>query len=74
MNDCVFPSFCTDTFYTNSQFEAVQHDWLIKDIRKANENRHKVPWVVAFGREPLYCSYEDPAMACHKKISRVRKG
>ncbi|XP_005096461.1 acid phosphatase type 7 isoform X2 [Aplysia californica] len=68
-------SYSTDVFYTSEgKYASVQHDWLIKDLKVANENREKVPWVVAFGHEPMYCSYEDPDLACNKKTSLVKTG
>ncbi|GFO41119.1 purple acid phosphatase [Plakobranchus ocellatus] len=68
-------SFSTEIFFTdNGQYKASQHDWLIRDLKLANTNREAVPWVVAFGHRPMYCSYEDPSLECNHKASEVKKG
>ncbi|GFR74406.1 purple acid phosphatase [Elysia marginata] len=68
-------SFSSEVFYTNGgQYKTLQHDWLIRDIKLANKNRNNVPWVVAFGHRPMYCSYENPALECSKKGSDLKNG
>ncbi|KAK3764894.1 hypothetical protein RRG08_025415 [Elysia crispata] len=67
-------SFSTEVFFTGKEQTERQHDWLIRDIKLANRNRENVPWVVAFGHRPMYCSYEDPKLECNKKISDLKKG
>lgn len=68
-------SLSTEVFYTNGgQYKTLQHDWLIRDIKLANNNREKVPWIVAFGHRPMYCSYENPALECSKMGSDIKNG
>uniref|UniRef100_A0A915D374 Purple acid phosphatase n=1 Tax=Ditylenchus dipsaci TaxID=166011 RepID=A0A915D374_9BILA len=57
-----FIAFSTEFyFYWNYGFEqiAVQWEWLIKDLQKANANRKSVPWIITMGHRPMYCSTFD---------------
>lgn len=53
-----FPdSYSTEVFFVDNQDNVCkQYDWLLKDLIKANQNRHKQPWVIAMGHRPMYCS------------------
>ncbi|XP_035678872.1 acid phosphatase type 7-like [Branchiostoma floridae] len=33
-----------------------QHRWLEQDLRTADQNRARTPWILVFGHRPLYCS------------------
>jgi len=35
---------------------AVEREWLLRDLEKAQANRAKRPWIIVFGHHPLYCS------------------
>lgn len=35
-----------------------QENWLIKDLKKANENRQNVPWIIILNHHTLYCSVD----------------
>jgi hypothetical protein len=35
---------------------SVQVEWLKHDLKIANQNRHKQPWIIVFGHRALYCS------------------
>jgi hypothetical protein len=37
----------------------VQVEWLKNDLRRANQNRHRRPWIIVFGHRALYCSNYD---------------
>ena len=34
----------------------IQLQWLQEDLKKANENRQKNPWIIVAGLQPMYCS------------------
>ncbi|GFO21328.1 purple acid phosphatase [Plakobranchus ocellatus] len=69
-----FVSYSSEVFFThNGKYVNEQKDWLIRDLDKANNNRHKVPWIVVFGHRPLYCS-TNIGDDCSHSDSRVREG
>ncbi|KAI6176264.1 Purple acid phosphatase [Aphelenchoides bicaudatus] len=54
-----FVSFSTEAYYEIlNQKEQVQtqYNWLADDLKKANENRENVPWIVVLGHRPMYCT------------------
>lgn len=51
-----FVIYCAEfLFYDYPESELTQKNWLIADLKAANENRNRVPWVVLVGHRPLYC-------------------
>ncbi|RUS69926.1 hypothetical protein EGW08_022310 [Elysia chlorotica] len=69
-----FVSYSTEVFFTNfAMYVNDQREWLIRDLDKANKNRHNVPWVIVFGHRPLYCSTHI-GDDCSQPDSQVRKG
>ncbi|KAK7114474.1 acid phosphatase type 7-like [Littorina saxatilis] len=55
-----FISYSTEVFFTHHEAYACrQFYWLVDDLTKANTNRHNVPWVVAMGHRPMYCSNDN---------------
>ena len=51
-----FSTFNFDLFKDNKNLQAGMLKWLEADLKKANENRDKWPWVVVINHRPLYCS------------------
>lgn len=45
--------FWPDRFDT--QYMARMYNWLEEDLRKANENRADVPWIMVHAHRPFYC-------------------
>lgn len=39
-----------------ARWAAEQQRWLEEDLRRANGNRAKVPWIIAYQHRPFYCS------------------
>ncbi|XP_067651531.1 uncharacterized protein [Haliotis asinina] len=35
---------------------STQYLWMEQDLKKANQNRENVPWIMVFGHRPLYCT------------------
>ncbi|GMS80427.1 hypothetical protein PENTCL1PPCAC_2602, partial [Pristionchus entomophagus] len=71
-----FISFSTEVyFYTDYGFDLIrrQFEWLQKELKKANANRDSVPWIIAMGHRPMYCSDFD-GDDCTKYESIVRTG
>ncbi|KAK7109977.1 hypothetical protein V1264_013922 [Littorina saxatilis] len=69
-----FVSYSSEVFFTlNGSLVQKQFDWLVADLKKANTQRNKRPWVIAFGHRPMYCSAND-GDDCTKNDSLVRAG
>jgi hypothetical protein len=50
-------AFDTELYYFDSPARQRQMEkWLGNDLNKAVANRNNVPWIIAFGHRPLYCS------------------
>ncbi|KAL8570121.1 hypothetical protein ACOMHN_033800 [Nucella lapillus] len=45
-------------FSTEHDFSpnSTQHHWMQQDLKQADGNRARVPWIVVLGHRPLYCS------------------
>ncbi|XP_048735375.2 acid phosphatase type 7-like isoform X2 [Ostrea edulis] len=69
-----FISYSTEVFFiADGQHIAQQQNWLMADLKQANDNRKRRPWVIALGHRPMYCSNSD-ADDCTKPTSKVRAG
>ncbi|XP_011432423.3 acid phosphatase type 7 isoform X1 [Magallana gigas] len=69
-----FVSYSTEVFFTSDgQYVTEQNNWLKADLKQANDNRARRPWVIALGHRPLYCSNSD-GDDCTKADSKVRAG
>jgi 3',5'-cyclic AMP phosphodiesterase CpdA len=50
-----------------------QFAWLENDLKAAQENRDKVPWIITMGHRPMYCSNYD-SDDCTRYESIIRGG
>ncbi|CAL2046946.1 unnamed protein product [Caenorhabditis brenneri] len=62
-------------FYTGWGYHQIENQfkWLTNDLKKANANRHEVPWIITMGHRPMYCSDFD-GDDCTKYESIIRTG
>lgn len=68
-----FISYSTEVFFTlNKKMVDKQLDWLVLDLKRADAQRKRRPWIVAFGHRPMYCSMPDED--CTRNDSLVRSG
>ena len=58
---------------SDGQYIVEQTNWLKADLKQANDNRARRPWVIALGHHPQYCS-NSPRDDCTKSDSKVRAG
>ena len=59
----------------DTSLSKAQQDWLVKDLTEANKRRSQIPWIVVFGRDPMYCAYGNPDVDdCAKNSSAIRHG
>ena len=67
-------SYSTEVFFmSDGQYIVEQTNWLKADLKQANDNRGRRPWVIALGHHPQYCS-NSPGDDCTKSDSKVRAG
>ena len=50
-----------------------QYNWMLGDLKRAQRNRRRVPWIVVLGHRPLYCTHYYPD-DCQFDDSVVRAG
>lgn len=50
---------------------ASQYNWLQADLKKANANRARVPWIVVHGHRSMYCSCDGD---CDASATTLREG
>lgn len=60
-------------YYTNYGWEQIerQFNWLEKDLKRANENRDKQPWIIGMGHRPLYCLTMGDHSCNYEKLERI---
>ncbi|KAI6217041.1 Purple acid phosphatase [Aphelenchoides fujianensis] len=72
-----FVAFSTEIYYSynaDDQLKA-QFNWLKEDLTAANRNRAQVPWIVAMGHRPMYCTTFDILFSeCNSADVRFRVG
>jgi len=58
-----FESTVPDRPLSDPDFQTIQYQnqrqWLLNDLKAANNNRQTQPWILVFGHKPLYCSSND---------------
>jgi hypothetical protein len=63
--------------YGTEEEKTTQLNWLTQELKKAQENRDKNPWVVVLSHQPLYCFYEvgnsHSEFDCVKQTGKLRK-
>ncbi|KAK7114361.1 acid phosphatase type 7-like isoform X2 [Littorina saxatilis] len=62
-------SFSTEHDFTPN---STQHRWIEQDLKRANGNRARVPWLVVIGHRPLYCSSLICWERCHDEATTFR--
>eukprot|EP00117_Sycon_ciliatum_P047556 scpid31150/ scgid0868/ Iron/zinc purple acid phosphatase-like protein len=70
-----FLSYDTEVYFAREDLIQAQLDFINADLTRAADpaQRKKVPWIVAFGHRPMYCSNIDND-DCTTPKSRVRAG
>ncbi|OWF35634.1 acid phosphatase type 7-like isoform X2 [Mizuhopecten yessoensis] len=69
-----FVSYSSEVFFTQQGVHVdAQRNWLMADLKQANDNRNNCPWVIAYGHRPMYCSNTD-GDDCTLGASKVREG
>ena len=51
--------------------QGAQYEWIAKDLKRANQNRDNVPWVVVHGHRSVYCSCDGD---CDESAQDLRDG
>ncbi|KAK7102074.1 hypothetical protein V1264_020356 [Littorina saxatilis] len=54
-----FITLNTEVFYSVTDQQDKQMDWLHDDLQKANAKRSEHPWIIVLGHRPMYCSPTD---------------
>ncbi|KAK3579398.1 hypothetical protein CHS0354_029706 [Potamilus streckersoni] len=67
-----FVIYNTEVFFSSDDFES-QLKWLQNDLAAANARRSALPWIIAMGHRPMYCSVSDLKEDCTRERSLVRK-
>ena len=61
-----FIGYDTESYYFRPHLRDATRYWLLEDLRKANRRRSLVPWIIAVGHRPMYCSNEVDNECNHK--------
>jgi len=71
-----FVSYNTEAYFDGPVNTTLvrQYDWLLQDLRKANANRDKVPWIIVQAHRPFYCNVDTPDHKCDGEQEQSRVG
>lgn len=74
MGPAHFIGLSTEVYYNSVQRNLIaqQLEWLKGDLKKAQENRVKRPWIITYGHRPMYCSTKD-GDDCTRRTSKIRR-
>eukprot|EP01083_Nonionella_stella_P025246 69559_1 len=51
-----YVSISSEIYFTFPWLIPAQYEWLEKDLKAANANRSRTPWIVVYHHRPLYCT------------------
>lgn len=66
-----FVMFSTEVFFSDELNVEKMLEWVKDDLDKANMRRSAVPWIVAMGHRPMYCSTENVSEDCRRQRKSV---
>jgi len=71
-----FVAFSSEVYFQDylNQSVVAQYNWLKQDLQKANANRAKTPWIIAYAHRPVYCSNVDDIPDCTADAQTLRRG
>jgi len=62
-----FVMYSSEVFFSDELNVEKMLEWMKTDLDKANQRRSAVPWIIAMGHRPMYCSTEDITEDCRRE-------